>query len=116
MQEGKNKRDRLKKLLPFRQQKQRKSTPTATVKDVHESKDLYAIAGQATRGTVESGRSQNDVYERHSGLRAKEIWQTAFDELRASESTERLVVEYEEFLRPHLSVVTSCSNGKPLPS
>ncbi|KAJ5988346.1 hypothetical protein N7481_003556 [Penicillium waksmanii] len=50
------------------------------------------------------------ILERHPGLSATEIWETAFDELRASKSTKDLVVEYEEFLHPHLAVVASCSN------
>lgn len=115
MKEGKKKRDWFKERLPFRRERQSNSTHTVTTNDAHEATNTDTAAAQAATAAGDTNRSKKHLPERHPGLSATKIWETAFDELQASKSTEDLVVEYEEFLRPHLSVMASCNNGNPLP-
>lgn len=113
MEGSEKEKSRIWKYLPScLKKKLSKSSPTATENSTQNTQIPDADTSQSA--TVSGGETvlKKDVSEKFVALSAKEIWQTAFDQLRASESTKDLVVEYEEFLRPHLSGMALGKDGE----
>ncbi|KAL2817934.1 hypothetical protein BDW59DRAFT_152384 [Aspergillus cavernicola] len=93
---------------------QKEEVVTSPATTVTTSGSTLVTAPPAKVEVIRDGNTEEKgIKKQQSGIVAREVWQTAFDELRADKSTQALVLEYEEFVRYHLSTLASCRN-KPV--
>ncbi|PLB49796.1 hypothetical protein P170DRAFT_426662 [Aspergillus steynii IBT 23096] len=73
------------------------ATPSAEETNANHSPE--ASVGPTLNVTGNTNATETEAPENAPGMTARDIWKTAFEELRDERSTQSLVAEYEEFFR-----------------